>query len=188
MAQVHTPHVVFDLSPGGSGVNLSGDDRPGLAIMSAIIETVATKEAGLPILRKERGTTRTSTPWATARKSRAHQATEVLTSSPTATPWAWSRRSSRSSASAQRQAPAVPMCSDSRALSRSGEQSLDYSSRSAPIRRTPSTSRTRQDIRLINGNELVELIFQHYAQFSPEYKLLLPMRSVHVVDRSPEGT
>jgi hypothetical protein len=40
--------VVFDLSPGGSGVNLSGDDRPGLAIMSAIIETVATALAARP--------------------------------------------------------------------------------------------------------------------------------------------
>lgn len=47
--------------------------------------------------------------------------------------------------------------------------------------------RTRQDLRLINGNDLVELIFQHYERFSPEYKRLLPMRSVYVVDRPPEG-
>jgi restriction system protein len=46
-------------------------------------------------------------------------------------------------------------------------------------------SRTRQDLRLINGNELVDLIFQHYAQFSPNYKQLLPMRSVYVIDREP---
>jgi restriction system protein len=44
--------------------------------------------------------------------------------------------------------------------------------------------RTRRDLRLINGNELVDLVFEHYAQFSPEYKRLLPMRSVYVVDRS----
>jgi restriction system protein len=44
-------------------------------------------------------------------------------------------------------------------------------------------SRTRQDLRLVNGNELVDLIFAHYDTFSPEYKRLLPMRSVYVVDR-----
>lgn len=43
--------------------------------------------------------------------------------------------------------------------------------------------RTRQDLRLINGNDLVDLIFQHYERFSPEYKRLLPMRRVYVVDR-----
>jgi restriction system protein len=47
-------------------------------------------------------------------------------------------------------------------------------------------SRTRQDLRLINGNELVDLIFQHYTQFSPDYKRLLPMRSVYVVDAAPQ--
>jgi restriction system protein len=48
--------------------------------------------------------------------------------------------------------------------------------------------RTRQDLRLINGNELVDLIFQHYEKFDPEYKRLLPMRSVYVVDREPGAT
>jgi restriction system protein len=43
--------------------------------------------------------------------------------------------------------------------------------------------RTRQDLRLINGKELVDLIFAHYDTFSPEYKRMLPMRSVYVVDR-----
>lgn len=47
--------------------------------------------------------------------------------------------------------------------------------------------RTRQDLRLVNGNELVEQIFAHYEHFSPEYKRLLPMRSVYVVDREPGG-
>lgn len=44
--------------------------------------------------------------------------------------------------------------------------------------------RTRQDLRLINGNELVDLVFEHYEHFSPKYKRLLPMRSVYVVDRA----
>lgn len=48
--------------------------------------------------------------------------------------------------------------------------------------------RTRQDLRLVNGKELVELVFQHYDRFAPEYKRLLPMRSVYVVDREPSGT
>lgn len=47
--------------------------------------------------------------------------------------------------------------------------------------------RSRQDLRLINGNELVNLIFQHYEKFNPEYKRMLPMRSVYVVERDPEG-
>ena len=48
--------------------------------------------------------------------------------------------------------------------------------------------RTRQDLRLVNGKELVELIFQNYEQFSPEWKRLLPMRRVYVVDREPEAS
>lgn len=47
--------------------------------------------------------------------------------------------------------------------------------------------RTCQDLRLINGNELVDLIWEHYEKFSPRYKQLLPMRSVYVVDRSPDA-
>lgn len=48
--------------------------------------------------------------------------------------------------------------------------------------------RTRQDLRLINGNELVDLIWEHYEKFSPRYQQLLPMRSVYVVDRSPDAS
>jgi restriction system protein len=48
--------------------------------------------------------------------------------------------------------------------------------------------RTRQDLRLVNGNELVKLIFENYERFSPEWKRLLPMRSVYVVDREPEAS
>src|SRR4051812_26010029 len=35
--------------------------------------------------------------------------------------------------------------------------------------------RTRQDLRLVNGNELVGLVFEHYESFSPEWKRLLPL-------------
>lgn len=47
--------------------------------------------------------------------------------------------------------------------------------------------RARRELRLINGNEFVDLVFELYAQFSPEYKRLLPMRSVYVVDRSADA-
>ncbi len=47
-------------------------------------------------------------------------------------------------------------------------------------------ARTRQDLRLINGNESVKLIFQHYDKLSPEYKRLLPIRSVYVVDKASD--
>jgi hypothetical protein len=38
-------------------------------------------------------------------------------------------------------------------------------------------------VRLVNGTELVRPIFEHYEQFNPEWKCLLPM--VYVVDREP---
>lgn len=48
--------------------------------------------------------------------------------------------------------------------------------------------RTRQDLRLVNGTELVQLVFEHYDKFAPEWKRLLPMRSLYVVDRDPEAS
>ncbi len=48
--------------------------------------------------------------------------------------------------------------------------------------------RTRQDLRLVNGKELVALVFDNYDRFSPEWKRLLPMRRVYVVDREPEAS
>lgn len=47
--------------------------------------------------------------------------------------------------------------------------------------------RTRQDLKLLNGNDLVELIFEYYEDLSPTWQRLLPMRSVYVVDRDPEA-
>lgn len=48
--------------------------------------------------------------------------------------------------------------------------------------------RTRQDMRLVSGNALADLLFEHYESFSPEWKRLLPLRRVYVVDREPEAT
>lgn len=47
--------------------------------------------------------------------------------------------------------------------------------------------RTRQDLRLIRGTQLVDLVFAHYEALDPEWKRLLPMRRVYVVDREPEA-
>jgi len=47
--------------------------------------------------------------------------------------------------------------------------------------------RTRQDLRLVTGSELVDLVFAHYEDLPSEWKRLLPMRRVYVVDREPEA-
>lgn len=47
-------------------------------------------------------------------------------------------------------------------------------------------SRNRQDLRLINGDELVRLIFDNYDRLPIERRRLLPMRSVWVVDKAPD--
>lgn len=47
--------------------------------------------------------------------------------------------------------------------------------------------RTRQDLKLVNGNDLVDLVFEYYEDLSPTWQRLLPMRAVYVVDREPEA-
>jgi restriction system protein len=42
----------------------------------------------------------------------------------------------------------------------------------------------RPQLRLIDGDELVDLIFEHYDALDPEWKGRLPMRRVFVPDRS----
>jgi restriction system protein len=42
--------------------------------------------------------------------------------------------------------------------------------------------RTRQDLRLVNGTQLVDLIFEHYENLDAEWKRLLPLRRVYAVD------
>jgi restriction system protein len=46
--------------------------------------------------------------------------------------------------------------------------------------------RTRQDLRLLSGPDLVELIFTHYERMAPGWQRLLPMRRVYVVEHDPE--
>ena len=40
--------------------------------------------------------------------------------------------------------------------------------------------RNKSNLRLIDGDELVELIFKHYDQFDSSYKALIPLRRVYV--------
>lgn len=46
--------------------------------------------------------------------------------------------------------------------------------------------RTRQDLRLLSGPDLVELIFTHYERMAPAWQRLLPMRRVYVIEHDPE--
>ena len=41
-------------------------------------------------------------------------------------------------------------------------------------------ARSKSNLRLVDGEELVRLVFQHYDQFDARYKGLLPMRRVYV--------
>jgi restriction system protein len=41
--------------------------------------------------------------------------------------------------------------------------------------------RANQNIRLIDGEELIKLIFSHYEKFDPKYRMLLPMKRTYVV-------
>lgn len=47
--------------------------------------------------------------------------------------------------------------------------------------------RTRQDLRLVNGNEFVDLVLEHYERLGSEWKRMLPLRRLYVVDREPEA-
>jgi restriction system protein len=43
-----------------------------------------------------------------------------------------------------------------------------------------SFARNKSNLRLIDGEELVGLISQHYEQFDSKYKALLPLKRVYV--------
>lgn len=48
-----------------------------------------------------------------------------------------------------------------------------------------NTEQSRSNLRLIDGQELVDLIFQHYERFDSRYKGLLPLRQVYVPQAMP---
>ncbi|MGF6312343.1 putative Mrr-cat superfamily restriction endonuclease [Bradyrhizobium sp. i1.8.4] len=49
-----------------------------------------------------------------------------------------------------------------------------------------SFARSKPNLRLVAGDELVNIILQHYEQFDSRYKGLLPLKRVYVPD--PEDT
>jgi restriction system protein len=40
--------------------------------------------------------------------------------------------------------------------------------------------RSKRNLRLIDGNELIELIFSHYSRFQPKYQVLLPLKQIYI--------
>ncbi len=42
--------------------------------------------------------------------------------------------------------------------------------------------RNKAKLRLIDGDELVDLVLQHYANLSPKYRALLPLKQIYVAD------
>ena len=40
--------------------------------------------------------------------------------------------------------------------------------------------RSKPNLRVINGTQLVKLILQHYDGFDPQYRGLLPLRQIYV--------
>nr|WP_319484762.1 restriction endonuclease [uncultured Cohaesibacter sp.] len=42
--------------------------------------------------------------------------------------------------------------------------------------------RNRAKLRLINGEQLVELIFEHYAKLAPRYRAIIPLKQIFVPD------
>ena len=48
-------------------------------------------------------------------------------------------------------------------------------------------ARNKSNLRLIDGDELVSLILQHYEQFDSRYKALLPLKRVYVPEPLEEA-
>ncbi|WP_420453171.1 restriction endonuclease [Ilumatobacter sp.] len=50
-----------------------------------------------------------------------------------------------------------------------------------------SLERSRSDLRLVTGDDVVDLVTKHYEQLDPRWKRLIPLRQVFVVDQDPEA-
>lgn len=48
--------------------------------------------------------------------------------------------------------------------------------------------RNKAKLRLIDGDELVQLIMEHYHKLSPRYRALLPLKQIYVADLSTDKT
>lgn len=47
--------------------------------------------------------------------------------------------------------------------------------------------RERQNLRLLTGKDIVELVLRHYASLSPTWRARIPLRQVYVIDRTGSG-
>ena len=45
--------------------------------------------------------------------------------------------------------------------------------------------RNREKLRLLGGDQVVDLVFEHYAKLSPQYRSLLPLKQIFVPDSGP---
>ena len=52
---------------------------------------------------------------------------------------------------------------------------------------TISLARSRHDLRLVNGRQLVDMIFDHYEQLDLEWRRLLPLKRIYVLDHEPDA-
>ena len=111
-----------------------------------------------------------------------------MTSSLTATRSDWNRRSSRCSARRTIGAIGQPDVQKlTGTLAPGGSELGLFVTLGGYTPEAKNFGRNRQDVRLVSGTELVDLIFEHYADFDPEWKRLLPLRRVYVVDREPQS-
>ena len=72
------------------------------------------------------------------------------------------------------------------ALARGGDEVALFVTLGAYSSDAIRIERSTQDLRLINGPALVDLVLAHYEALDPEWRQLLPLRRVYVVDREPE--
>ena len=52
---------------------------------------------------------------------------------------------------------------------------------------TISLARSRHDLRLVNGRQLVDMTFDHYEQLDLEWRRLLPLKRIYVLDHEPDA-
>lgn len=50
-----------------------------------------------------------------------------------------------------------------------------------------SLARSRHDLRLVNGRQLVDMTFDHYEQLDLEWRRLLPLKRLYVLDHEPDA-
>ena len=71
----------------------------------------------------------------------------------------------------------------------SAKASMDYSSHLAGYtKQARDFAATKNNLRLVDGSGLVEMILRHYEQFDARYKGMIPLKQVYVPDPPGEDT